>query len=390
MLADLHAHYPMHIVATDAPRATIDSMRTAGGRPRIRDKLRAWLLALLSRLINNRTWWSDFRVTAPLIRQGSARIVLSVLYRPFEEMDLSKDYAAPPAAGYFADLLNDIERVEQDIAKNDRAEIRLARNVAELEQAIADGATAMVHCVEGGFHLGDADGEIERNVETLANKGIAYITLAHLFFRQVATNAPALPFLPDWLYNLVFPQRKGEGLTARGKTAVRAMVRHRVLVDISHMRPDAVAETLDLLDEIDPGRTVPMISSHAGYRFGSQEYMHDEPQIRRIKERDGVIGLIMAHHQINDGIRRTNTTTLDESMKVIEQHIDQIAKITGGYEHVAIGTDFDGFIKPTLGGLESMADLTALEERLVAKYGAANAKLIASDNVLRVLRKGWK
>jgi hypothetical protein len=133
MLADLHAHYPMHIVAQDAPRATIDRMRTASGRPRIRDKVRALLLALLSRLINNRTWWSGFRVTAPLIQQGSARVVLSVLYRPFDEMDLSKDYAAPPASSYFDALLDDLQRVEDDIAQRDPAEIRVVHGRAELD-----------------------------------------------------------------------------------------------------------------------------------------------------------------------------------------------------------------------------------------------------------------
>lgn len=388
MIADLHAHYPMHVVAQDDPRGTIDRMRTARGRPRIRDKLRALLLALLSRLINNRTWWSGFRVTAPLIRQGSARVVLSVLYRPFDEMDLSKDYAAPPASGYFDALLKDIERVEDDIARKDPAEIRLVHDRAELDQCIADGATAMVHCVEGGFHLGDKDDEIARNVRTLADRGVAYLTLAHLFFRQVATNAPALPFLPDWLYNVVFPQRRSEGLTTRGRAAVRAMVEHGVIVDISHMAPAAVEDTFRLLDEIDPGRTVPVISSHAGYRFGRQEYMHDEGQIRQIQQRDGVIGLIMAHHQLNDGIRRKNTTNLDETMEVIERHIARIAGITGGHRHIAIGTDFDGFIKPTMGGLQSMADLTSLEDRLKTSYGA-DADLIASENVLRVLQKVW-
>jgi microsomal dipeptidase-like Zn-dependent dipeptidase len=161
-----------------------------------------------------------------------------------------------------------------------------------------------------------------------------------------------------------------------------------VIVDVSHMRPAAVADTLDLLDEIDPDRNVPVISSHAGYRFGSQEYMHDEGQIRRIQQRDGVIGLIMAHHQLNDGVRRTNTSDLGETMEVIDKHIAKIREITGDHRHVAIGTDFDGFIKPTMGGLQSMADLKALEDDLRARYGP-DADLIASGNVLRVLQKVW-
>jgi microsomal dipeptidase-like Zn-dependent dipeptidase len=353
----------------------------------MRDKLRALLLALLSRLINNRTWSSGFRVTPKTIEDGPARVVFSVLYRPFEEMDLNRHYAAPPAADYFAALLDDIDRVEADLATR-WPKLRLVRNRAELDQCIADGATAMVHCVEGGFHLGDTTTEIEANVRTLAQKGVAYITVAHLFFRQVATNAPALPFLPDWLYNLVFWQKRGEGLTARGEALISAMVDNRILVDVSHMRPEAVSATLALLDKLDPSRQVPVISSHAGYRFGRQKYMHDTAQILRIKERDGVIGLIMAQHQLNDGVRLRNTKTLEQSMKVVDKHVAKIREVTGGYDHVALGTDFDGFIKPTMGGLETMTDLNRLEDHLTSTYGA-DADRIASANALRVLRKVW-
>ena len=62
---------------------------------------------------------------------------------------------------------------------------------------------------------------MEKAVERLADSGVAYVTLAHLFWRQVATNAPAIPFLPDWLYRRVFPQ-PDRGLTELGTAAVRA------------------------------------------------------------------------------------------------------------------------------------------------------------------------
>jgi microsomal dipeptidase-like Zn-dependent dipeptidase len=96
----------------------------------------------------------------------------------------------------------------------------------------------------------------------------------------------------------------------------------------------------------------------------------------------------MAQHQLNDGVRLRNTKTLEQSMKVIDKHIARIRDITGGYDHVALGTDFDGFIKPTMGGLETSADLSLLEDRLRTTYGA-DADRIASDNALRVLRKVW-
>lgn len=384
----MHAHFPMHVVGDVTPADAVERMRRVRGRRGLGDKFRAFVLGIASRLLSHREWWSGYRVTVPYIREGGVGLVLSALYRPFDEMDLDRPYTAPPESVYFDKLLQDLDDVQADVEGQDRAVIRVVGNRDELDRCIADGATALVHCVEGGFHLGDTDAEIERNVATLAGRGIAYITLAHLFFRQVATNAPAIPFLPDSLYGRLFPQQPGEGLTARGDAAIRAMVRHRVTIDISHMRPDAVAETFRLLDELDRDAAVPVISSHAGYRFGGQEYMHDEATVRQIQRRDGVIGLIMAQHQLNDGVRKKHTKRLSESLEVICRHIDELARITGSHRHVALGTDFDGFIKPTMGGLEDMRAMKDLERELRVRY-KADADLILSENALRVLRKAW-
>ena len=77
------------------------------------------------------------------------------------------------------------------------------------------------------------------------------MTLAHLFYRRIATNAPALPMLSDALYNRIFCQPRGVGLTELGEAAVRAMYEHRVLVDVSHMRAEALRDTFSLLDRLD-------------------------------------------------------------------------------------------------------------------------------------------
>jgi microsomal dipeptidase-like Zn-dependent dipeptidase len=260
-------------------------------------------------------------------------------------------------------------------------------NRAELDAQLATPkGIAIVHCVEGGFHLGSSVERVEENVATLAARGVAYITLAHLFYRDVATNSNALPFLPDGVFHRVFSQPDKHGLTKRGKAAVRAMAANRVIVDLSHMDAKAMHETLDLLDET--GTDMPVIASHAGFRFGDQDYMLDDRAIDRIKERNGVIGLIMAQHQLNDGLV-DETETIEQSFDVIRRHVDRIAARTGSLGHVAIGSDLDGFIKPTMGGIESISDLRRLEELLVGEYGAADAELIASGNALRVLRAAW-
>jgi microsomal dipeptidase-like Zn-dependent dipeptidase len=215
---------------------------------------------------------------------------------------------------------------------------------------------------------------------------VLYITLAHLFWRQVAANTPALPFLPDFVYDTLFPQKHAPGLSPLGEAAVRAMYEHRVLVDISHMREDAIGATFKLVEALDEQtgadpRAYPVIASHAGYRFGRQKYMLSDHTISRVAARDGVVGLILAQHQINDGLRRRDTKTLAESMDVLGRHIDAI-----GPAHVAIGSDLDGFIKPTLGGIETAADLAALADALRARY-PESAEQILSENALRVIRR---
>src|SRR3954453_7590970 len=294
MLADLHAHYPMRVVEDITPRTTVEQMRKVRGRRGFGDKVRALILKLASILFSNRDWWSDYRISPEYMREGGVGLALSVLYRPFEEMDFEKSYAAPPDSGYCRKLVEDLDAVESEVETHDSAVIRMVHNRAELDQALSDNAIALVHSVEGGFHLGDRAEEVEGNVAKLAERGVAYVTLAHLFFRQVATNAPALPFLPtDAAYRWLFPQPEGEGLTERGEAAVRAMVRNRVMVDISHMRPAAIADTVRLLDEeLDPECEFPLIATHGGYRFGKQEYMLDRDAVLEIRRRDGVVGPI--------------------------------------------------------------------------------------------------
>ena len=168
------------------------------------------------------------------------------------------------------------------------------------------------------------------------------------------------------------------------------MYRERMLIDVSHMRGDSLEQTFALLDELDRESGAapadhPVVSSHAGFRFGKQVYNHDEETVRRIADRGGVIGLIFAQHQLNDGVRK-KTKTLDESLEVITRHIDRIREITGSHEHVGIGSDFDGFIKPTLGGLERSSDMERLSTALIAHYGDREAERILAGNALRVLR----
>jgi microsomal dipeptidase-like Zn-dependent dipeptidase len=388
LVADLHVHYPMHVLAGDR-EAALQRMVRVRARTGTGSKLQGTVLWVLSRLLNYRNWDAGPRVTLDFLAQGGVRVALSVLYQPFDEMDLDEPYGAAPEPGYFGRLLEQIDLVEADVAGRPGATV--VRSAAELDAALAAERVGLVHCIEGGFHLGTTPAEVDANVAALAGRGVAYVTLAHLFWRRVAANAPAIPFLPDPLYNRLFPQPAGAALTGLGEAAVRAMYRERMLVDVSHMRGDALEVTFALLDRLDaetradPGEH-PVIVSHAGFRFGRQAYNLDEAAVRRVAARGGVIGLILAQHQLNEGVRKGETKTFEASFEVIARHVDRIREITGSHDHVGLGSDFDGFIKPTMGGLERASDLARLPAALTARYGAADAERILSGNALRVLR----
>src|SRR4051794_39068838 len=363
-MVDLHCHYPMHLLAR-APREVIKEMTRVRGRPRWLDRLRAAVLLLAARALNFRRWRGGWRVGLDGLERGGVQVVCSVLYEPFAEIDLDESYGARPEAGYHDDLLRQLGRVEDDLRHIDPHGRRhlLVRTKADLDDAIASGRVGFVHCIEGGFHLGATPDEVEEHVAELAGRGVRYITLAHLFWRQVATNAPAIPFLSDGLYDRVFHQPKGVGLTDLGVAAVEAMHARGVLVDLSHMREEAIDQTLDLLDDLDAARgagrpPTPVIASHSAFRLdpGGQAYNLTEATVKRIHARGGVVGIIFARHQLDEGAKDVPGTGLDRSIEIIAQHVEAISR-HGSIDCVGIGTDLDGFIKPTIDGVQEAADL---------------------------------
>ena len=103
-----------------------------------------------------------------------------------------------------------------------------------------------------------------------------------------------------------------------------------------------------------------------------------------IARRDGVVGLILARHQLQDG--RADGEGIGHTVATICAHVDKIREVTGSHDHVGIGSDLDGFIKPTMSGVESAEDLAKLEEALRAKY-PVDADAILSGNALRVVTR---
>ena len=295
-----------------------------------------------------------------------------------------------PRDEYFHDLLFQLESVESDIlALSSWA--RVAHNHSELTRVLKAGKIAVIHCVEGGFQLGASEQSITRQVALLAKRGVAYVTLAHLLYRQIATNAPSIPFLSDGMYGILAPQ-PSEGLTELGEAAVRAMFCNGILIDMTHMSEPAIWATIALLEELEQKYSitpVPVLATHIACRFGTYQYNLSDDTIREIGKRNGLMGVIFCDHWMHDGPSKKNLRSERDTFERVKENIDRIARLVSSHKCTAIGSDLDGFIKPMLRGLENMAGMSYLEERLRREYGA-DADLILSENALRVLKSAWR
>jgi microsomal dipeptidase-like Zn-dependent dipeptidase len=330
-----------------------------------------------------------------MMRDGDVRVGFSVLYLPTAEFQILH-WSGRPRKRDFRRLVRQLEEVEKKAGDG----LRFAHDLDELEAGIESPDAVLVHCVEGGFQLGKDARAIERNLPLLKERGVVYVTLAHLFWRQVATNANALPFMRDDQYHCLFLFHEPDvGLTDLGRAAVRKMAECRMLVDISHMSRAAIRDTFDELRKVeDEKHPIPVLATHVATRRGVNglDYNIDADTAREVARRGGVIGLIMGDHIVTDGLRpdpercgAARTKDFDDSLDCLCTHIETLRDWCGGYDNIGIGSDLDGFIKPTLAGIETVRDMGGLERALAERYRdqPGVAKGICGENALRLLRE---
>ncbi len=385
MIADLHCHYPMHLVAEEPDAGGPKE----GWLSQFVDKIEGGALDLVAKVVNDAGWSSDWRVSLEGLKTGGAGIVCSVLYWPASEFDPPHLNDEPPLDRYFDYLRRQLEFIEDGLpdATADGTPVFVVKTAADLERP----GIRFIHCVEGGFQLGDDVARLDERVQWLSRQGVLYITVAHLFYRRVATEAPAIPAFTDQQFRMLFPEPEDVGLTGLGEKLIEAMYRHKILIDISHMSARAVSETFELVERLegDNAKTnYPIIATHVGMRSAgpaarAQEYNLADGSACKIAERGGVVGLIGAQHQLGD------TRNEAESAALVKAHLDAIGTAVGDASSVAaLGTDIDGFIKPTLAGFEKAADFAKLET-WVREAGQSDVEAILHVNAERVIKAAF-
>jgi membrane dipeptidase len=110
--------------------------------------------------------------------------------------------------------------------------------------------------------------------------------------------------------------------------------------------------------------------------------------IRRLVERNGVIGVVPYNHFLWEPEARP-ARKADAPLSRVVEVIDHICQLAGSARHVGVGTDFDGGFgaDSTPEGLDTVADLLSLAPLLSARgYSDSDITAILSGNFLGVLR----
>jgi len=238
-----------------------------------------------------------------------------VLYQPFCEMDL-EHFHEPPQAAYFINLLDQLDRVEIAVRRKHRSRAMVARNPRELAHALQENKLAIVHAVEGGFHLGADALTVSRNVRSSGQER------RRLHTWRISSGAGGLkmyrrfPSFPTLPIDGCSPSGTS-ALQKRGKLSLMQWQPSASWFDVSHMTEAAMADTFERL----PPRT-PVIASHVACRFAGYDYNLTDNSVRKIVRRGGVLGVILCEHFCNEG--HTPTKNFDESVEAVRRQIDRI------------------------------------------------------------------
>jgi membrane dipeptidase len=175
-------------------------------------------------------------------------------------------------------------------------------------------------------------------------------------------------------------------LTDLGRELLEVMASFRMVLDLSHMAPEACYEALDRYEG-------PLFASHSNplkFRSDRPDRNLSDRIIELIADRDGVVGIIPYNlFLVNDW--RLGDPKDAATMDTVIAAIDHVCQITGSARHVGIGSDFDGGFGSEAAplGFETVADLWEIGPALAARgYAPGDVSAILSGNVLRILRAG--
>ena len=245
---------------------------------------------------------SGLEASTPLLRQAGTNVVVQVLWPPRKSDHKARAFAL-------------LEVMEREIARDDL--LVLAREPSEAEAAVRADQIAVLLSMEGAHGLGSGS-DWSQVFDQFYERGLRLMGITWSFSNRFAGSSGD----------------GGRGLTDEGRALVAQARAKRVILDVSHASRQTTME-------ICRDSPQPVIASHSNAHVlrGHARNLTDE-EVRCIAQTGGVIGLNF-HAKFVGAPGNANVSR-------VADHADYLAKI-GGHEVVALGSDFDGYIKkPTV------------------------------------------
>src|SRR5690554_3629547 len=249
-------------------------------------------------------------------------------------------------------------------AADPEGRFRVARSVAELEAAMADGVMAGVLHFEGAEAIGPDLAALDvYHAAGLRSLGPVW-SRPNLFAEGVPF---AYPSSPD----------TGPGLTAHGRALVRRCNELGIMLDLSHLNERGFWDVATLSE-------APLVATHSNAHAicPSPRNLTDE-QLTAVRDSGGVVGLNFAVGFLSPEGSRDEALPLDVMMRHLDHLLEKL-----GEDGVAFGSDFDGApISSEIGDATGLPRL--LEALQAAGYGEELIEKLAWRNWVRVLELTW-
>lgn len=300
----------------------------------------------------------------------------------FAVENIGKDSAFNKAKNQIEMMENQVKTAREKGFEN----VMYAHNYNELENGLNNKKICLLHTLEGAHMLGrnleNDDMYIER-LKYFFEKGVCSITLSHFMENNICypTEGISPKTKSKFKFKFNYDQFKEKGLTKTGEKIVREMLRLGMIVDLNHLNKKGREDVYRINHEFKR----PLAFTHIGVeQFCNEPKCPTDEEIAMIAGCKGIIGIVAINYWLNK-----TENEKDDGIKNMIETILHIKKITGTYENIGIGTDFDGFGDP-IDDLYSPEYLIKLTQAMLeAKIEEENIKKILGGNFLRVLKEGW-
>ena len=244
-------------------------------------------------------------------------------------------------------------------------QLRVVHTVAALEACLRDGVLGAILHFEGAEAI---DPDLDA-LEVFYQAGLRSLGLVWSRPNAFGHGVPfRYPSSPD----------TGPGLTAAGRTLVRACNRLGIVLDLSHLNEQGFWDVARLSD-------APLVVTHAAAHVicPSTRNLTDR-QLAAIKDSDGLVGMNFEVCSVRSDGNNNPDTPLDVLVRQIEYLAEKV-----GIDRVAFDSDFDGATMPSeLGDVAGLPNLmTSLRDH---GYDTQALRKLAHENWLRVLRQTWR